>query len=249
MWAGTASRSWRTRWDRGIRYGEGIDPEWVPAKYREANQELLDLVHAQSDAIDHYERTVEEIRLTVPPGADIPPELLDAFAAAGKTMSQLTKRFTTVATRLVALIGADSGTEEEGLWVAMMRHFVVVYQRRRGLVINMREFDDRSQAFDQRWAMDAEYQADPDVEIVVLSADSEEDLHKTHGRYFKSVADWRPKRTYPRDATADRQSMSVGRWSAQGQAMVPSPSGHRQVSMSNPAALRSRAVSPVLFHT
>lgn len=70
-----------------------------------------------------------------------------------------------------------------------MSNFLVKYNRRTGL-LDLEEFrgpDGRGRAFKQRLRAEAS-RTDQDVEIVVISADSREELAKTHARYFSSPA-------------------------------------------------------------
>jgi hypothetical protein len=74
--------------------------------------------------------------------------------------------------------------------LTIVRHFVVVYDRhQRRIIGDVASFDDADEAMRARWERDGEYRGDAEIEVVVLSADSEEDLRLTHGRYFKSVAE------------------------------------------------------------
>jgi hypothetical protein len=67
-----------------------------------------------------------------------------------------------------------------------MRHFLLVYDRLLGELIEEREFADRSEALKARFA--AERAGRPGhIEIVVLNADSPEAIRRTHARYFQSV--------------------------------------------------------------
>jgi len=67
--------------------------------------------------------------------------------------------------------------------------FLVVYDRRAGSVIRFSDFSDMTGALEARWAEEREHRGEPDIEIVVLSASSEEQLRSTHSRYFKSAAE------------------------------------------------------------
>lgn len=71
-----------------------------------------------------------------------------------------------------------------------MRHFVVVYDRRSGLKDLQRFSADRhADAVDTRYELEDEYRDDPHVEVVLLSAASEDVIRHTHGRYFKTFAE------------------------------------------------------------
>lgn len=67
-------------------------------------------------------------------------------------------------------------------------HVVLVYQREEGRLLLQESYDDGETAMRRRFALERvpEY---ADMEIVVLSADSIETLHETHGRYFYTTAE------------------------------------------------------------
>lgn len=70
-----------------------------------------------------------------------------------------------------------------------MKYFLITYNRRRGaLATPMRVFDDQKVAMAERFRIEAT-RVDADLEVVVLGAEDEQDLVKTHSRYFKSVGD------------------------------------------------------------
>ena len=71
-----------------------------------------------------------------------------------------------------------------------MKYFVIVYDRRHGkVVVGPEQFSDadRAAALRRRFLLESEMQAQPDYEVVVLGAETEEALHRTHGRYFRSL--------------------------------------------------------------
>jgi hypothetical protein len=70
-----------------------------------------------------------------------------------------------------------------------MRHFLLVYDRRRGALLETRPFDDRDAAFHARFEAERAHRTNPTIEVVVLSADSEEALRRTHARYFETVSE------------------------------------------------------------
>ena len=70
-----------------------------------------------------------------------------------------------------------------------MISFLVVFERSVGRVIQMDQFGDKREALRGRFTAERRYQDQPDVEVVVLNADSEESLRRTHARYFESVSD------------------------------------------------------------
>jgi hypothetical protein len=67
-----------------------------------------------------------------------------------------------------------------------VRHFLLVYDRAAGKLVDCREFDDYSDALATRFEL--ERGKANAGEIVVLSAESRENLERTHARYFKSAS-------------------------------------------------------------
>jgi len=66
-----------------------------------------------------------------------------------------------------------------------MKHYLLIYDRARGARIGrLRVFRDAGNAIDARFAAELQYRGEPDIEIVVLSGRSVDDLRRTHGRYF-----------------------------------------------------------------
>jgi hypothetical protein len=63
-------------------------------------------------------------------------------------------------------------------------HFLLVYSRSTGELIRQLSFDDDAAALQARFVAEDEFKAQPEIEIVALSAASEEDLRRTHARYF-----------------------------------------------------------------
>jgi hypothetical protein len=69
-----------------------------------------------------------------------------------------------------------------------MVHLVLVYHRERAELLVNESFADGDDAMRRRFELERlpEY---ADMEVVVLSADSEATLHETHGRYFLTDAE------------------------------------------------------------
>lgn len=67
-------------------------------------------------------------------------------------------------------------------------HVVLVYRRETGELLVQESFTDGDTAMRRQFELErvAEY---ADTEVVVLSADSEQTLHETHGRYFYTEAE------------------------------------------------------------
>ena len=70
-----------------------------------------------------------------------------------------------------------------------MNHYLLVYNRSAGaLVESPTEYKDRALGLQARFARERRERADPQIEVVLISAKSKSDLEITHGRYFKSAA-------------------------------------------------------------
>jgi hypothetical protein len=67
-------------------------------------------------------------------------------------------------------------------------HLVLVYRPETGELLVQESFADGDTAMRRRFELErvAVY---ADTEVVVLSADSEQTLHETHGRYFYTAAE------------------------------------------------------------
>lgn len=67
-----------------------------------------------------------------------------------------------------------------------MVHYLLVYNRKAGKLIQQRQFSSSAEALHARFAAEAEYGIQSNIEIVAISAASDAELRKTHGRYFLS---------------------------------------------------------------
>lgn len=65
-----------------------------------------------------------------------------------------------------------------------MAHFLLVYDRAAGKLLREEQFATESEALAARFAAETEYGVQPDIEVLAISAASEEELRKSHGRYF-----------------------------------------------------------------
>lgn len=70
-----------------------------------------------------------------------------------------------------------------------MRNYLVVFDKARGHITHFEEFDDGATALRARFAAERRHVGDPNIEIVVLGADSVANLHRTHARYFMTVGE------------------------------------------------------------
>lgn len=70
-----------------------------------------------------------------------------------------------------------------------MAHFLLVYDRGAGKLLRLERHAAGSEAIEARFAAEAETNGDPNIEIVALSAASEDDLRRRHGRYFLGLSE------------------------------------------------------------
>jgi hypothetical protein len=75
--------------------------------------------------------------------------------------------------------------------MTVMARVLLVYDRRRRTIVRDVEFadDEVKRAVNERLAEEIAHKADPNIEVVLLEADSRETLLTTHGSYFKTVAE------------------------------------------------------------
>lgn len=66
-----------------------------------------------------------------------------------------------------------------------MHHYLVVYDRRLGKILEHASYRDSSQALAARFDAERGHRGEQDIEVVVLSAGSWDELAHTHARYFK----------------------------------------------------------------
>ena len=70
-----------------------------------------------------------------------------------------------------------------------MRMFLLIYDRTKGELLSLKEFDEpaRAEALTERFQVEASKRDKPQIEVVLLSAETLEDLKQTHSRYFESL--------------------------------------------------------------
>ena len=68
-----------------------------------------------------------------------------------------------------------------------MRHYLVIYDRRKGKILRHRGYKSVNAALRARFAAEREFNAQSDIEVVVLGAESWRALPSTHARYFNGV--------------------------------------------------------------
>ena len=72
-----------------------------------------------------------------------------------------------------------------------MSQFLIIYEKSTGTIIDQIEYADvdRLTALARRAALERQHGVGGDIEVVVLGAKDEADLHRSHSRYFKSLSD------------------------------------------------------------
>jgi hypothetical protein len=70
--------------------------------------------------------------------------------------------------------------------IRSVAHFLLIYDRAVGRLLLKEEFATDAEALAARFAAEAEYGVQANVEILAISAASEAELKKSHGRYFLS---------------------------------------------------------------
>jgi hypothetical protein len=79
--------------------------------------------------------------------------------------------------------------------VPNVTHFLLVFDRTHGRLLSSTPFNDASEALAQRFRDERLHQHNPDIEIVVLTAESKSALRRTHARYFESLTELASVRT------------------------------------------------------
>ena len=70
-----------------------------------------------------------------------------------------------------------------------MNSYLMVYDREHGQLLELKEFSSQAAAMRRRFVLERQHAEDDQIEIVVLMAESESLLRKTHARYFTSLGD------------------------------------------------------------
>ncbi len=70
--------------------------------------------------------------------------------------------------------------------IPIVAHFLLIYDRPSGRLLRKEEFASDAEALTARFAAEDEYGVQPNIEILAISAASEAELKKSHGRYFLS---------------------------------------------------------------
>ena len=72
--------------------------------------------------------------------------------------------------------------------VRRVSHFLLVFDRANSHLLSETHFDDHRKALEERFRAERMHRDNPDIEVVVLSAESKEALRLTHARYFQTVS-------------------------------------------------------------
>ncbi len=70
-----------------------------------------------------------------------------------------------------------------------MSHFLLVYDRDAGVLLRKQRYAIGAEAMSARFVAEREFVGRPEIEIVALVAESEDDLLVTHGRYFLGLSE------------------------------------------------------------
>jgi hypothetical protein len=70
-----------------------------------------------------------------------------------------------------------------------MAHFLLIYDRDAGRLVRNEEHVNAAAAFAGRVLAETEFANQPDIEIVAVTAESEDELRATHGRYFLDLSE------------------------------------------------------------
>lgn len=72
-----------------------------------------------------------------------------------------------------------------------MNYFLIVYDTAAGQILELKRFGDlqRALALNKRFERELVERDNRNIEVVLLSAESEDELRRTHSRYFESSAE------------------------------------------------------------
>lgn len=70
-----------------------------------------------------------------------------------------------------------------------MKYFLLAYDRPRGEILSEDEFATWQDGMAARFAAERAYVDRPDIEVVLLGAESRDALRKTHRRYFETIGE------------------------------------------------------------
>jgi hypothetical protein len=65
------------------------------------------------------------------------------------------------------------------------RYFLIVYNVRNESIISLQVFEDADEASSEYSKLESEHRGVANIEVVLIGADSEETIRRTHSRYFE----------------------------------------------------------------
>lgn len=77
---------------------------------------------------------------------------------------------------------------EEVSRLGNVKHFLLVFDRRQGRRLSLTPYDDAILALQQRFRAEHIHAENPDIEVIVLTAETKADLQRTHSRYFETLS-------------------------------------------------------------
>ena len=87
---------------------------------------------------------------------------------------------------LVLLLTGFADNRDHESYYSAMSHFLLIYDRAAGQLLLKKEFATDADALAARFSAETEYGVRSSIEILSVSAGSEAELKKSHGRYFLS---------------------------------------------------------------
>lgn len=88
--------------------------------------------------------------------------------------------------------------------VPQVSHFLLVFDRAHSRLLSEQPFEDHRKALEQRFQAERMHRGNPDIEVVVLSAESRAALRMTHARYFESMSSLASRSASARRTAAGR---------------------------------------------
>lgn len=68
-----------------------------------------------------------------------------------------------------------------------MGHFLLIYDRSTGNLVRQEEYSSSGDAMRARFDAEVEFEGHDEIEVVALDAASEDEMRRTHGRYFMGL--------------------------------------------------------------
>lgn len=68
-----------------------------------------------------------------------------------------------------------------------MTAFLLIYDRHAGALLRAQRYEDDYEALQARFIAEEEFRGREEIEVVAVTAETEDDLRRTHGRYFMNL--------------------------------------------------------------